>query len=60
MAYDKCYKACPFFFTKQKINSTAKKPKQTKNKITIVVVIIVTVFIVSCMEHLLYFISQKC
>lgn len=60
MAYDKCYKACPFFFRKQKINSNAKKTQTNKKKITIVVVIIVTVFIISCMEHLLYFISQKC
>lgn len=48
------------FSQNRKSTLMQKKPKQTKNKITIVVVIIVTVFIISCMEHLLYFISQKC
>lgn len=32
MAYDKCYKACPFFFTKQKINSNAKKTQTNKKQ----------------------------
>lgn len=61
IAYYDCYKTCPFFFTKQKINYTAKIP--TKNKIKIVVIVVIVVIVTAFTnfkEHLLYSINQKC